>query len=378
MTTPSLIRVRSMFSVSRRQAMQGFAGLGAATAAAPFGRFARADETAVFLGWQGYDEALFVDDMMASAGITLDTTYIGNNDEIVTKLQTGGLGTVDVVTPYMGYVPLLAETGLVQPIDPSRVPNLADVLPLFRNDKNINYNGELYGVPFTWGAGPMLYNPAVIPTAPESWMDLFNPEYQGKVGMMDDPLGNIMLAARISTDAESATFLTMEQLTTAIDFLIKVKTETARLVALSWGELADALARGDVVITFSGWEAMKKFAAEKGAVIEYTYPKEGTYAWLDNYCIATDAPHEEAAYQMCNQIISVPSQVLIGNEFIQGIVNQKAIDELDPEARSLYPYDDPAGFEAKATFYSFPPLESDGVHATFDEWMSDYERFKLA
>jgi spermidine/putrescine-binding protein len=344
MTKPSLIRVRSAFTASRRQIMQGFAGLSAAAAMGLHGRHAQADETAVFVGWQGYDEPLFVDDVLANAGVTLETTYIGNNDEIVTKLQTGGIGTVDVVTPYMGYVPLLAETGLIDPIDESRVPNLADVLPLFRNDKNINYNGQLYGVPFTWGAGPMMYNPAVIPTAPESWMDLFNPEYQGKVGMMDDPLGNIMLAARISTDAESATLLTMEQLTTAIDFLIKVKTETARVVALSWGELADALARGDVVITFSGWEAMKNFAAEKGAVIEYTYPKEGTYAWLDTYCIAKDAPHPDAAYEMCNQIIGFPSQQLIGKDFIQGIVNSKAIEQLDPDAKTLYPYDYPAGF----------------------------------
>ena len=378
MTKPSLIRVRSSFMASRRQIMQGFAGVSAAAVMGSLAHRANAEETAVFVGWQGYDDPLFVDDTLANAGITLDTTYIGNNDEIVTKLQTGGIGTVDVVTPYMGYVPLLAETGLIQPIDESRVPNMADVMPLFRNDKNINYNGELYGVPFTWGAGPMMYNPAVIPTAPESWMDLFNPDYKDKVGMMDDPLGNIMLAARISTDAESATFLTHEQLTAAIDFLVKVKTETARLVALSWGELADALARGDVVITYSGWEAMKKFTAEKGTDIEYTYPKEGTYAWLDTYSIATDAPHLDAAYEMCNQIIGVPSQVLIGDEFIQGIVNEKAIAELDPAARALYPYDDPAGFEAKATFYSFPPLESDGVHATFDEWMTEYERFKLA
>ena len=112
---------------------------------------AQADEAAVFVGWQGYDEPLFVDDMLANDGITLETTYIGNNDEIVTKLQTGGIGTVDVVTPYMGYVPLLAETGLIDPIDESRVPNLVDVLPLFRNDKNINHNGELYAVPIYLG-----------------------------------------------------------------------------------------------------------------------------------------------------------------------------------------------------------------------------------
>ncbi|MGH6720310.1 MAG: ABC transporter substrate-binding protein [Alphaproteobacteria bacterium] len=364
--------------MSRREALSGVAGITSAAALGLAGWPARAETKAVFLGWQGYDEALFVDSFMQDQGISLETTYIGNNDEIVTKLQTGGIGTIDVVTPYMGYVPLLARTNLIEPIDESKVPNLADMLPLFRDDTNVNIDGKLYSTPFTWGSAPMMYNPAVIPTAPESWFDLFKAEYKGKVGMMDDPLGNIMLAARIGTDAESATFLTHDQLKAAIDLLIKVKVEAARMVALSWGELADALARGDVVITFSGWEAIKKFVADKGAVAEYVYPKEGTYAWLDNYCIAKDAPHRDAAYAMCNQIIGVASQLKIGNEFIQGIVNQKAIDQLDAAAKALYPYDDPAGFQKKATFYTFPPLDEDGTHATFSDWMTDYERFKLA
>ena len=97
------------------------------------------------------------------------------------------------------------------------------------------------------------------------------------------------------------------------------------MIAVSWGELSDALSRGDVTITFGGWEAIKKFAADAGKVIEYTYPKEGTFAWLDNYCIAKDAPNWEIDHALCNQIISVPAQVKIGTEDVQGIVNSKAI-----------------------------------------------------
>ena len=85
-------------------------------------------------------------------------------------------------------------------------------MPLFRNDPNVNVDGKLYGVPFTWGSGPMMYDPAVIPTAPTSWNDLLKPEYTGKVGMMDDPLGNMMLAALIATDAKVPTQLTPDQL----------------------------------------------------------------------------------------------------------------------------------------------------------------------
>ena len=72
-------------------------------------------------------------------------------------------------------------------------------MPIFRNDPNINVDGKLYGVPFTWGGGPMVYDPAVIPTPPASWKDLLKPEYTGKVGMMDDPLGNMMIGALVAT-----------------------------------------------------------------------------------------------------------------------------------------------------------------------------------
>ena len=72
----------------------------------------------------------------------------------------------------------------------------------------------------------------------------------------------------------------------------------SRAVTVSWGDLADALARGDVAVTYNGWETIQKFAADKGKKIAYTYPKEGTYAWLDNYCIAKDAPNLDAAYEI--------------------------------------------------------------------------------
>ena len=380
MKKSGLMKVRTMAPVTRRGFNLGaLAAASTAALGAGFGAgSARAASEVVFLGWQGYDEALFVGGFMEEQGIELATTYIGNNDEIVTKLRAGGIGTVDIVTPYMGYVPLLAGTGLVAPIDQSMVPNLADVMPLFKDDENLNLDGQLYGVPFTWGSAPMMYNPAAVPEAPGSWNDLFNAEYEGKVGMMDDPLGNIMLAARIVTDAASATMLTHEQLSASVDYMIKLKEKQVRMVAVSWGELSDALSRGDVVVTFSGWEAIKKFAADAGAVVEYTFPAEGTFAWLDSYCVATDAPNWETDHALCNQIISVEAQVKIGTEFVQGIVNTKAIEALDPASRALYPYDDPGGFAEKATFYAFPPLEEDGVHATFDDWVNEWDRFKAS
>ena len=153
----------SGLSPTRRQFSQALAATAAAVPSV-FRRRAPARHSPVnFVGWQGYDDPVAFDDFLKSKGITLNTTYIGNNDEIVAKLRGGGVGTIDIVTPYMGYIPLLVKLDLIQPIDVSRVPNLEKVLPLFRNDPNINVDGKLYGVPFTWGGGPMVYDPASSP-----------------------------------------------------------------------------------------------------------------------------------------------------------------------------------------------------------------------
>jgi spermidine/putrescine transport system substrate-binding protein len=378
MDHPGLVRVRTTMSMSRRDLMKGAAAFGAIVAAGSTSRDASAAGAVSIFGWQDYDAGLRVGDFLQREGIEVSFTPIGNNDEIISRLSAGGAGQIDIVTPYMGYIPFMVAAELLEPIDESLVPNLANVPEVFRNDSNIIVNGTRYAVPFTWGSGPMAYDPAVIPTAPESWLDIFKPEYKGKVGMMDDPIGNQMLAAILATDAEVPTMLTAEQLDQATEFLIKLKKDAVRQLAVSWGELANALARNEVVITFSGGEFLKKFAADAGKQIEFTYPKEGTFAWLDSYCIAKGAPNIEAAHKCANQAIDVEGQVAFGEKTFQAIVVREAVDQLQPSTRSLYPYDNLAEFEQKAKFFPMPPLEPDGKHASYTDWQAAYQKFKAA
>jgi spermidine/putrescine-binding protein len=371
-----LIRMRSF--VSRRDMMKTMA-LGTAGLALT-GTVARAQSTTSInmVCWQGYDDAFKAGSFMADNGYEINPTYIGSNDEILTKITAGGRGTIDIVTPYMGYVPLMVAADMLEPIDETSVPNLANVLPVFRNDPNIVVDGKLYAAPFTWGAAPMLYDPEFFgSTVPSSWRILETPELEGKFGFSDDPIGNITIAAILATDATVATELTEAQLKDAIDYLIMLKGK-ARLVATSWGELADAMARGEIVATFSGWETMKKFVADKGKNVEFTYPEEGTFAWLDNVCIVKGAPNLEADLKMANHVLSVESQRMVGEEMLQGIVSQKAIDALSPSAAALYPYEDMTAFGRSATFFPFPPLEERDGLVSIGRWNEEYERFKSA
>ena len=124
-----------------------------------------ADTTVNWVGWQGYDEPLKLGSFLTDNDIALATTYINTNEEIITRLQAGGAGQVDFITIYYGHVPILIAADLIEPIDESKVPGIADIFPEFLNVDAIRKDGKLYAVPFTWGTLSMVYDPAAIAQA---------------------------------------------------------------------------------------------------------------------------------------------------------------------------------------------------------------------
>lgn len=368
-----LLRIRTFGSMTRR----GFvAGSGAVLGGAMLGGItpAHATTNVTFVGWQGYDTPFA--EYAKEHDIVIDATYIGDSQQIISKLSTGGMGSVDLVTPNVIWVPLMVKLGLLSPIDESKLSNISKVLPFFINNPSARIDGNLYAIPYCWGAVPMMYDPAVIPTAPESWKDLLKPEYTGKVAMLDN-LQDITLAARVVTDAEVPTRLTKEQLAAAVDFLIAVKKQS-RLISANYGEMADAMARNEVVITFNGWEVMVSMAQKKGKKIAYTYPQEGTFGWVDCFCIAKDAPQMDAALQICNEAIGESVQIKAGQNELLGVVNTDAIAKLPEEVKSMYPYDNIDEFSKRVGFFPAVSDQKEGDFTTLDDWKAEYLRFKNA
>ena len=172
----NLLRSSSLPVLSRREMLKMSAAVIAASA---FAGSSSAKTQVNWLGWQGYDTPLKTEGFLEKNDIELAATYLANNDEIFTKLAAQA--PIDIVTPYMGYVPGLREAGLIQSIDTSKVPNLPNVFPVFRDDSNLSVDGVHWSVPHTWGGGPMVYDPAVL--TPTSWFDIEKPEYKGKIAM---------------------------------------------------------------------------------------------------------------------------------------------------------------------------------------------------
>jgi spermidine/putrescine transport system substrate-binding protein len=363
--------------LSRRNFAKGLAGAGALAAAGLPTRRAEAKTTITWMGWQGYETPITSGSFLADNDIDFQPTFIASNEEIITKLQAGGVGNTDLITMYFGYLPLMAEGGLLEPVDVARITPFADLVPQFTSQEAIKHGGQLMGVPWNWGSLPIMYDPAVVTSPPASWFDVMKPEYKGKVAMVDDPLGNLLVWGRTVTGAEQGTLLSKEQLVKVIDFLIEVKTKQARAFFATYGDMADAFARNEVVITTIGWEAVAVWAKGKGKTITYSIPQEGTGMFMDCLCIPKDCPHPDLVYAMMNHILSPAPQTQFATEQSAGITNLKAVPSLPEELRTSYNYGDIDGFMKLARLFPVPPTK-EGEYATYDDFLEEYERLKRA
>jgi spermidine/putrescine transport system substrate-binding protein len=372
----ALTELSARSALSRRQALVGAGALGAAAA---FGaRPAFAKTTMTWMGWQGYETPILSGSFIADNDIDFQPTFISSNEEIITKLQAGGVGKTDLITMYFGYLPLMAEGELLEPIDPAKIDQMPKLIPQFVEQETIKHDGKLMGVPWNWGSLPLMYDPAVVTTPPASWLDILKPEYQGKVAMVDDPLGNLLIWGTVVTGKPMGTILTKEEMVKVIDQLIEIKTKHARAFFASYGDMSDAFARNEVVVSAIGWEAVAVWTEAKGKTIKYTIPKEGTGMFMDCLCIPKDAPNIELSYKMINHVVSAEPQKQFATEQSAGITNLDTVPMLPKELAESYNYADIDGFMKKARLQPVPPTESDGSVATYDDFLTEYQRLSKA
>jgi spermidine/putrescine transport system substrate-binding protein len=375
MPAASIFRTTTLPLASRREFLKrSAAGLAlAASGASAFSSRAMAKTPINWLGWQGYDSPLKTEGFLETNGIELAATYLGSNDEIFIQLSANA--PLDIVTPYMGYVPSLREAGLIQPIDPAKVPNLAKVMPLLRYDANLFANRAQWGVPFTWGAGPMVYDPAAV--QPTSWFDIEKPEYKGKIAMMDDSLCMMLTVSLMVSGAKTASLLTHAQLAEVKKYCIKIKNEHARSpIFVSYADAVEAMVRGEVVMTLGGAEWLPTIAAGRKQ-LAYLYPKEGCFAFIDSYAIPKSTPNPDLAHAMANHMLTLPAQLDL-TKSNYAVATDEAVKALTGPAASMYPYGDMTTFRKLNHFLPMAPGKDMGEIAGWPKWLAAWQEVLAA
>jgi spermidine/putrescine transport system substrate-binding protein len=358
--------------LSRRTFIGGIAAAGAGLPVSGAST-AAADKTLRLVCWAGYDDPEITKPFRDQTGFTVQSTYLGANDEIFLDLRAGGLGNVDLVTPQNGVIADLVASDLIQPLDYERLPNSAGYLKRFHLPDWAVVDGKAYAAPFLWGTAPAVYNADLLPQPPEKWLDLLSSKYRGRLAMHDDGLGHFKIWNRVLGAADPV-HVTQSQLNRTTNVLISLKAQQAMAFTADMIVITGLLATGAAWLSTIGWEAIPHSPAAAGANLKLAYPAPGCFSACDSFCLAKDAPNADAAYAFIDSLISPRVQAVAAGKLWRGAVNERAIPLLSNDAHALYPYDNLDPFFEINPLLGFPPIQAAEGIATYVNWVEAWER----
>ncbi len=239
----------------------------------------------------GTDDSMDINaEFTRRTGIDVNYTTFESNESLYSKLASGG-GDYDIIIPSDYMVSKLISENMLAELDFSNIPNFEYIDEEFRNP---DYDIEnLYSVPYTWGLVGVFYNKDYIDEV-KSWQSLWNPEYEGKILMFDNPrdafgIAEIMLGYSLNTE-------NADELTEAANLL---KQQKPFVQAYVMDQIFDKMAGGEAWIApyYSGDAAM---LVEESDNIGFAFPEEGTNYFVDAICVPATSDKKAEAEEYIN------------------------------------------------------------------------------
>jgi spermidine/putrescine transport system substrate-binding protein len=277
--------------------------------------------------------------------------FFGKVRQIYARGDSGGRD-LHVVTDWMASK--MKQLGYVQKLDKSELPNVdANLLDSLRSP-SFDPNRE-WAIPWQSGYVAIGYRKDLVGGTPESFNDLFDPKFKGKVTMlteMRDTVGAIMLAdgADPSKDGVEPALAAIEK--------IEEAQKSGQIRRFTGNDYTRDLIKGDAAmcIVWSG-DAISLTSNEN---IEYFLPPEGLMLWSDNMQVPVGAPHAYTAQKLMNFVYQpdIAAQIAAYINYITPVQGaQEEMRKIDPELAES-PYIFPPA-EALDNTYIFRELDAE-------------------
>jgi spermidine/putrescine-binding protein len=224
-------------------------------------------------------------------GVKINHDEYSSNEEMYAKLSAGGTN-YDLVQPTDYIVSLMIRNGMLQKLDKSKLNFLDNLDPAYMNQPFDP--GNEYTIPYEGGFDAIIYNADKVTNPPKSYADLWNPEYAGRLVLLDD--SRVIIGMTLLT-------LGYDVNTTDPAQLNEAKAKLAELIPnvklFDSDSPKTALIAGDVDLGVV-WTGEAYTAHQENPAFTFVYPTEGAIIWQDNWAIPVGAPHLDAAYAWMN------------------------------------------------------------------------------
>lgn len=303
------------------------------------------------LVWEGYADQSFIKEFEVQCKCKVVATYMGTSDELVAKLRGGSAANYDVISPSSDVAAMLTKSGMVAPLDLSKVPSYAQISKRLTDKTLVKNDGKVYGVPLVWGPNPLLFDTATIKETPKSWADFWKPEYKGKLAVWDD-LSTIYMTAQV-LGFDNLYTLTDEQLQKVKEKLITLKPNIRKIWATG-GELINLFQNHEITAAM-GWPLMTSALKKANFPIGETIPKEKTTGWIDHLMITDASKNKELAYQFIEYMSQAKTQKALADVTGYVPVNMEAKKLMTPEQQKTLHLDNADEYMAGLYFWEDVP-----------------------
>ena len=244
--------------------------------------------------------------------------------------------------------------GLLEQLDPAKIPNMKDIIPRFKV-KDV-------GVGFMTYITTLVYNKDIVKKAPTSWGDLWDPKYKGKIAIPPPGHGSSYQLAVIAAMLNGGDQYHMDPAWPALE---KLKPNVAYMET-NTAILSELLKNGDVHLVMRLPYYFKEYM-EKGYPIAVANElKEGIFGFTGCACIVKGHPDKlQVAQAFINELLSVDAQTRMANLLWFGPTNSKVQIPAAISSDLLH---------TKAQWDSIIPIDLDNLANKREEWIQKYTR----
>jgi len=304
-----------------------------ATAAPPTERPKPSGEITVS-NWDLYIPDDLVANFTKETGVKVNYVNHTTNEDIVGKLEASNGTGYDVVFMSAPFAEGLNNRGWLETLDHSMFDNLGNLAP---EAAQLGYDpGNGFSVPYTWGNTGLCYRTDLVPAAPTSWNDLLSPvgANVGKVTML--ATDRWLLLPALITLGYSINDTDQAHLEQARDILLETKKH---LLGYDDTTFYSKLVSGEanLVEAWDGWCNYGIGDPDKGSLIKYVVPSEGTDVWSDTMVILKSSTNKPAAYAFIDYILRPEVHKTVAEYVLYKVPNPAAMALVDAAILEQFP-----------------------------------------
>ncbi len=214
------------------------------------------------------------------------------NEAMLAKLKAGATG-YDILVPSSYMVKILEKEGMLQPLDHSKIPNLAHVDQGYLAD--LAFDKEMkWSVPYMLAPTGVGYIDGKVDASSQSWAVFDNPDLKGQITLLNDvreTLGAALKFLGYSLNTRDAA-----QIDEAGEVVIQWKKNIAKFES----EQFNAGLASEEFLLVQGYAGDLFQAQEENEAVTVFVPKEGTSIACDDLVIPHDAPNADLAHAFIN------------------------------------------------------------------------------